>query len=269
MNEFIAGTMGGLCGVVVGHPFDTIKIRLQTGATTGGAWSVLSQIVRTESPAALYKGMLSPMIGEAANNCILFGVYGMLKPFQERHNHSSASVAISGALAGTAISVVVCPSELVKTQLQNNRDSFRFRSEGFAGCVSRIVRDSGPLGLFHGYRITLAREIVFNACYFFIYEHCKRLLVARRQTAKETVQATSIDYLLAGGLAGTGAWALSYPIDVAKTCIQARSDNFVLENWREYGFRFFYRGFWTTIFRSFPVNAVTFWAYEWTLGALR
>ena len=29
-HDFLAGYVGGVCGVVIGHPFDTVKIRLQT-----------------------------------------------------------------------------------------------------------------------------------------------------------------------------------------------------------------------------------------------
>jgi len=28
-KEFVGGTIGGVAGVLVGHPFDTIKVRLQ------------------------------------------------------------------------------------------------------------------------------------------------------------------------------------------------------------------------------------------------
>jgi len=30
VENFIAGGVGGICAVSVGHPFDTIKVRLQT-----------------------------------------------------------------------------------------------------------------------------------------------------------------------------------------------------------------------------------------------
>lgn len=35
IKYFISGGFGGICTVLVGHPFDTIKVRLQTSALTG------------------------------------------------------------------------------------------------------------------------------------------------------------------------------------------------------------------------------------------
>ena len=34
INEFVAGSIGGMCGVVTGHPMDTIRVRLQTQSRT-------------------------------------------------------------------------------------------------------------------------------------------------------------------------------------------------------------------------------------------
>ena len=39
LKSFVAGGVGGVCAVVIGHPFDLIKVRLQTaekGVYTGG-----------------------------------------------------------------------------------------------------------------------------------------------------------------------------------------------------------------------------------------
>ena len=47
----IAGSVGGLCCTVVGHPFETIKVRLQTGSNTRNLFR------------NLYAGILSPIAG--------------------------------------------------------------------------------------------------------------------------------------------------------------------------------------------------------------
>ena len=33
MNDFISGSLGGLMGVLISHPIDTIKTRVQIGST--------------------------------------------------------------------------------------------------------------------------------------------------------------------------------------------------------------------------------------------
>ena len=50
---------------LVGHPFDTIKVRLQTSEKTQfkGPLDCLLQTVRNEGPAGLYKGATPPLVG--------------------------------------------------------------------------------------------------------------------------------------------------------------------------------------------------------------
>ena len=72
--NLLAGGAGGLASLVVGHPFDTVKVRLQTMQSRGGSLPyssatdclrkvitslllLLLQMVRLEGPLALYRGM--------------------------------------------------------------------------------------------------------------------------------------------------------------------------------------------------------------------
>lgn len=62
-KNFVAGGVGGTCCVATGHPFDTVKVRLQTmpkalpGETPAftGAFDCLRQTVVKEGFFALYK----------------------------------------------------------------------------------------------------------------------------------------------------------------------------------------------------------------------
>ena len=45
IKSFIAGGVGGTCLVLVGHPFDTIKVRVQTSTTNESMGQVFKQIV--------------------------------------------------------------------------------------------------------------------------------------------------------------------------------------------------------------------------------
>ncbi|CAB4034577.1 mitochondrial basic amino acids transporter-like, partial [Paramuricea clavata] len=49
--DFFAGSIGGVAGVIVGHPFDTVKVRLQTqpSSSYSGMIQCFSKIVREES----------------------------------------------------------------------------------------------------------------------------------------------------------------------------------------------------------------------------
>lgn len=83
------------------------------------------------------------------------------------------------------------------------------------------------------------------------------------------------DQLIAGGVAGLCAWAVSYPLDVVKTRVQSlpvaefrhggwrhNTMSVIRTIWRTEGMRGFWRGFGPCIVPSFPANALGFVAYE-------
>lgn len=46
--ELFGGTVGGVMQVIVGHPLDTIKIRLQSDAYFKGPWHCIKETLKTE-----------------------------------------------------------------------------------------------------------------------------------------------------------------------------------------------------------------------------
>jgi solute carrier family 25 carnitine/acylcarnitine transporter 20/29 len=59
-----------------GHPFDTIKVRVQTDHARkySGPWNCLVTTVRGEGLRALYKGVSPPLLATGAINSLLFGM---------------------------------------------------------------------------------------------------------------------------------------------------------------------------------------------------
>lgn len=66
LRSFAAGGFGGICAVVVGHPFDLVKVRLQTAETgvyKGAIDVVKKSIARDGLRRGLYAGVSAPLIG--------------------------------------------------------------------------------------------------------------------------------------------------------------------------------------------------------------
>lgn len=66
LRSFAAGGFGGICAVVVGHPFDLVKVRLQTaesGVYKGAIDVVKKSIARDGLRRGLYAGVSAPLIG--------------------------------------------------------------------------------------------------------------------------------------------------------------------------------------------------------------
>jgi len=53
--SFVAGTVSGTTKCLVGHPFDTIKTRMQTNPTFKGPWDCLMKTLRLEGVRGVYK----------------------------------------------------------------------------------------------------------------------------------------------------------------------------------------------------------------------
>lgn len=66
LRALVAGGVGGVCAVVVGHPFDLVKVRLQTAekGVYSGAMDVVRKTIAREGMArGLYAGVSAPLVG--------------------------------------------------------------------------------------------------------------------------------------------------------------------------------------------------------------
>lgn len=66
LRALAAGGFGGICAVVVGHPFDLVKVRLQTaerGVYSSAVDVVRKSIARDGLRRGLYAGVSAPLVG--------------------------------------------------------------------------------------------------------------------------------------------------------------------------------------------------------------
>ena len=63
--DYLAGIAGGIAVVVVGHPFDTTKTRLQTAPQGfySGTADCVRKTFRVEGLSGFYSGIRSPLAG--------------------------------------------------------------------------------------------------------------------------------------------------------------------------------------------------------------
>lgn len=120
-NEIIAGTIGGWAQVAIGHPFDTIKVLLQTNHEYKNAWNCFQKTVQTQGLLSLYKGSLSPFVGFGVCNAVVFSTNGYFRRlFSSANDLSLGKIMLAGGCSGAIVSVVNCPFELVKVKLQTS-----------------------------------------------------------------------------------------------------------------------------------------------------
>ena len=73
VQDLIAGGIAGSASVVVGHPFDTYKVLLQTSSSSATTTSVSFS---KSSILKLYKGMGAPLTSAMVVNALIFSSYG-------------------------------------------------------------------------------------------------------------------------------------------------------------------------------------------------
>ncbi|CAO3677808.1 unnamed protein product [Rhizopus stolonifer] len=284
-QDLIAGTCGGWAQVVVGHPFDTLKVRLQTQPSPPiykNAIDCFRKLVQSDGPKGLYRGVASPLAGIGLCNAVVFMCNGefrrMLQGGDANKVLSLAEVGIAGSMAGTVMAFFNCPIELLKVKLQtqdpagiiNAQGKLEAPYKGVIDCGVRTVRSQGPLGIYRGLGITLLRDSPSYALYFITYEGLKRTF----QYMKGPDQTLStFDLLMAGGLSGFGAWIPAYPQDVIKSRMQndprIKSSLMAFRTLvKEAGYKAFFNGVGPTMARAFPANAATFFAYELAMEAM-
>ncbi|KAL2915067.1 hypothetical protein HK105_205391 [Polyrhizophydium stewartii] len=284
-REFVAGGLSGIAQVAVGHPLDTVRVRLQLSSEFRGLWDCLVQTVRHEGVLGLYKGMAAPLAGVAFVNAVLFSAYGWCRNMQVDaaagqtvRRLSLGQIALAGAGAGFVNAFVAGPIEMLKIRLQAQRANPATTAGAYAGpidVVRRIVRDHGVRnGLFRGTTATVLKEIPAYAGFYAAFEAAKRLIAGT--PAESPADLPPHLLMVAGACGGMAYWTCCYPLDVAKSRIQRTNPDKVSGNvaamlrqiYSEAGWRGLFKGYGASLLRSIPSAAATFTVFEISMRAM-
>ncbi|GMY34200.1 mitochondrial arginine transporter BAC2-like [Fagus crenata] len=284
-REFVAGGFGGIAGIISGYPLDTLRVRQQQSSKAGSAVSILRNVMATEGPSALYRGMAAPLASVTFQNAMVFQIYAVLSRAFDRSISATdppsyKGVALGGVGTGAVQSLILTPVELVKIrlQLQNNSYTKLHQADPYKGPVSvakSIFKTEGIKGMYRGLTITLLRDAPAHGFYFYTYEYMREQLhPGCRKSGQESLNTM----LVAGGLAGVASWVSCYPLDVIKTRLQAQSLSSLQKytgivdcfrrSVKEEGYHVLWRGLGTAVARAFVVNGAIFTSYELALRCL-
>jgi solute carrier family 25 carnitine/acylcarnitine transporter 20/29 len=293
--DLAAGTVGGLAQILVGQPFDAMKVQMQSSTQITSPIDSARSILGTQGPRGFYRGMMAPLAMVASQNAILFSSTGVIKralrPDGGILNPSEA--AFTGAVAGIPVALVATPTELLKCRLQAQGASRpplnitytladvqarKVLYNGPIDAIKLILRfEGGLLGLFKGFTPTLTREIIGNAAYFGTYSLVKTTLATTQGLDSSRSLGTG-SLMVAGGIAGATFWLPIIPADTIKTRMQLQSPydphrySSMLDCARQIikneGFGSLFKGWQPCLARSVPANAALFVAMEATQSFL-
>ncbi|KAI4858971.1 mitochondrial carrier [Hypoxylon rubiginosum] len=282
-KDLFAGAVGGVAQVLIGQPFDIVKVRLQTTTAYSSALNAATTIYAKEGALAFYKGTLTPLLGIGACVSIQFGAFGWARRYFENANGAGQQLSYgqyyaAGAFAGVANSVISGPIEHVRIRLQTQPHGADRLYSGPLDCVRKLSAHGGGVlrGLYRGEAVTIYREAAAYGMWFLTFEYLMNADAARNGLRRAEVPAYKV--ALYGGLAGEALWLASYPFDVVKSKMQ--TDGFgprmryrsmrdcFAQTWRAEGARGFWKGIGPTLFRAMPVSAGTFAVVEATARAI-
>lgn len=277
-SEFVNGCIGGLIGIIISHPFDTIKTRIQSQTSNSFKSALLK--------GKLYNGLSYPLYGIMMEKSIVFGFYNLAREY-------NCNNFTSGLIGGFMSTVIVTPIDKMKILYQNN----------IINNQSNIIKNNTNIHklqfnnkfniigeLYKGFIPTIFRETPGFGIYFYTYNYLteKYNNVNNMNKCKEKKDISLFKTFMFGGLSGFFSWIFIYPSDLIKTKYQSQNElkknnikiietnksniliSIIKDIWREnntnnsifLGIKNYYRGFYLAIMRAFPLHGGVFLGYE-------
>lgn len=263
----------GICAV--GHPFDTMKVLMQTNPSAyKGMGDAARQIIARKGLTGLYEGVASPLIGMGIFNAVQFAVFSAAKKVftDDGRNNTLNRIAGAAGFTGIFVAFVEGPQDLFKSQMQAQMQAAagaKLQYNGTFDCAKQIITQRGMAGPFQGIGATILRNIVGVTAYFYFYEGARLYMAGDKPVS--TLSPLSV--MLAGGLGGVGYWVTCYPLDIVKTALQTDAIDPAKRKykgfshaasilWAEGGAKRFTAGVAPALSRAFPANAAGFVIYE-------
>ncbi|KLO15056.1 mitochondrial carrier [Schizopora paradoxa] len=275
-KAFISGGFGGVCAVLVGHPFDLTKTRLQT-ASPGmykGAIDVVRKTLAKDGITGMYRGMVPPLLGVTPIFAVSFWGYDLgqkiirsFTPNRTSQTFSTTEYAIAGFISAIPQTFVAAPVERAKVLLQvQGQGGTEQKYKGVFDVVRGLYKEGGIRSIFRGTGATLARDGPGSAAYFVGYELTKKALTPAGASSSDLNLGAII---IAGGTAGVAMWSIAIPPDVLKSRIQSAPTgtysgffDCARKTIAADGVAALWKGFGPAMARAFPANAATFLGVE-------
>ena len=227
MDSIVAGSLSGCCSVLVCHPFDVLRVRLQTESSSGATVkSVLSDAVRRHGLSSLYRGFWGPFFAQGLYKSTIFSTNSFVNRHVFTDRKTAWTVFASGCIAGSVNSLVVSPVELLRTRQVVSSQQLSLRA-----VIKTVSAETGGLrGLWRGILPTVIRDGPGVGFYLLAFEQSKLLLSAgsweQSKSLPESSSAPPLSLgtrIAAASTAGVAFWLWALPVDSLKTMVEAGS----------------------------------------------
>ncbi|KAJ1269189.1 hypothetical protein BS78_07G191300 [Paspalum vaginatum] len=283
--EFMSGALAGAMTKAVLAPLETIRTRMVVGVGSKHILGSFMEIVEQNGWQGLWAGNTINMLRIIPTQAIELGTFEYVKrgmaSAQEKWKedgcpkiqlgnleielpfHLLSPVAIGGAAAGIAGTLVCHPLEVLKDRMTVNREAY----PSIAIAFSKIYRTDGIAGLYAGLCPTLVGMLPYSTCYYFMYETIKTSYC--RTHKKKSLSRPEL--LVIGAFSGLTASTISFPLEVARKRLMVGSLHgkcpphmiaALAEVVQEEGIKGLFRGWAASSLKVMPTSGVTWMFYE-------
>ncbi|THG94952.1 hypothetical protein EW026_g6614 [Hermanssonia centrifuga] len=195
IKSFISGGFGGVSAVLVGHPFDLTKTRLQTaapGTYTGaidvvqgqgqggpqysGVFDVVKHLYKEGGIRSVYRGSIATVARDGPGSAAYFAAYEVTKGMLTEPGSTDlnlGAVIFAGGMAGVAMWSIAIPPDVIKSRIQSAPTG---TYSGFVDCIRKTIAADGITALWKGLGPAMARAFPANAATFLGVEASKKLM---------------------------------------------------------------------------------------------
>jgi len=276
--DIFSGFCAGINVVFVGHPLETLKVRLQTQPHDkpiyNGFVDCFKKTWQWEGLQGFYKGVTSPLAAQLFFRSVTFMSYGWFLRYWSNNGKKELKIfdyALAGSFSWFWSTLIECPLQLASSQMQvqiiktKTIPNYVPQFKSVWQFASHTLKTKGITGMYQGFIPQLCRNIPGGAFHFGSFEGIRRKVAEIKGVPVEKVGL--VTNLVAGSLGGFFFWTSMYPFDVIKSAIQADStdpkqrkyhglvDTFQ-KLYKEGGAKRFTKGYSACIARALPANAV-------------
>ncbi|CAI2369231.1 unnamed protein product [Moneuplotes crassus] len=261
LSFYLSGAVAGFVSILVSHPADTVKVRLQCAEASVRASTVCRSIYQKSGFRGFFSGVSAPLFFRSPITAWFFTSHELIKPRLEVFGwQRDITNFLCGAWAGSTLLPILVPIELFKCKSQSDKTGRYNMAKDF----KHIMRTEGPKGLYKGTASTFLRESPGSGLLFMLKDKFDRVFKVDQEQNHSKLIAKKI---MTGGMAGILAWCGSIPLDTIKSIIQTspvkrRIPEVTIELYRAGGLYSMYRGLIPQCFRIFPGMSSLLLTYE-------
>ncbi|KAL5758802.1 hypothetical protein ACOSP7_021413 [Xanthoceras sorbifolium] len=284
-GEFLSGALAGAMTKAVLAPLETIRTRMVVGVGSKHISGTFVEIIEQQGWQGLWAGNAINMLRIIPTQAIELGTFEYVKramtSAQEKWSQTESPkvqigpvslnfslswispVAVAGAAAGIASTLVCHPLEVLKDRLTVSRDVY----PNLSIAISKIYKNGGVGAFYAGISPTLIGMLPYSTCFYFMYETMKKSYCK----SKNKKSLNRPEMLVLGALAGFTASTISFPLEVARKrlmvgALQGKCPPHMAaalsEVIREEGLLGLYRGWGASCLKVMPSSGITWMFYE-------